>query len=303
MVYDFGGIYDYLEDIHFPKAGAGQFPPWVSQPWYWWMERQTPTYFSYLAPPEWGDGWAARELLPIIRILPIDTQKEVPTEPVGATGLDDAADTYVKRWDAKNPLAVEFFGRINFSDKFFWTVLGRKFPKWASSLDGLATNRPNDPNPPIGPYIEKAVTDYFGRWNSDSAAYRQVANSIPGDGAGWLPLQQHSFNVPFPHPTPREGGSFAGLTKQLDAKKGWFGPIPASAWTNFNILNTQSYAFHYGFGQLDAFEWDLSAWPPRRTSVAQRDGGSKNPPSAISGKWGGGDPFIDFIDHQFLLVG
>src|SRR6185369_3085172 len=123
-------------------------------------------------------------------------------------------------------------------DPFFWRVLGRKFPKWASNLSGLAKSRPTDPNPPIGPYIQKAVEDYFTRWNSDSAAYNAVANGIPPDGGGWNPKASHSFNVPYPNPTAWQGGTFSGLLRQLQQRTHWFGPIPASSWTRFAILFT-----------------------------------------------------------------
>lgn len=302
-VYDFGGIYDYLDDIHFPKSGGAKFPPNTSQPWYYYLLRQTPTYFSYLG-GVWGPGWAARANLPIIKILEADTRHPVPTEPVGATSLEDAADTYVRRWDQNplNPLDVSFFGRMNYADPFFWKVSGKTFPKWASSLGGLARSRPNDPNPPIGPYIEKATTSYFERWNSDSSAYNAVANGIPPDGGGWNPKASHSFAVPYPNPTAWQGGTFSGLQKLIATGKGWFGPIPTSSWTRFAILFTQSYAFTYGFGHLDPAEWDLSTWPPRRTSIQQKDGGSKNRPSIITGNYNGVDPFITFIDHQFPLL-
>lgn len=298
MSYDFGGIFDFLDDIHFPKAGGAKFPPWQSQPYYYFLQEQNPTYFSYLG-GVWGDGWGARHNLPVIKILAADTQKIVPTEVVGHPSLEAAADAYVANWDAGHPLAVESFGRMNPQNKFFWKVLGRKFPGWASNLSGLASSRPNDPNPPIGPYIKKAMDDYFSRWNNDSNAYNQVANTVE---VGWQPLTQHSFAVPFPHPTSAEHGTFAGLAKQLADQTAWFGPLPESAWTRFLIIFTQSYCFSYGFGQLDPSEWDLSAWPPRRTSIRQDQGGSKNRPSTLTGNYSGKDPFIDFIDHQFRLV-
>lgn len=301
-VYDFGGIFDYLEDIHFPHSGGVKFLPWQSQPYYYFLPLQEPTYFSYLS-GVWGSGWAARHNLPVIKILAIDTQPIVPTEVVGHPSLEAAADAYVARWDQGNPLSVESFGRMNPSDRFFWRVLGRKFPSWASNLSGLATSRPNDPNPPIGPYIRKAMEDYFARWNNDSVAYTANASAVPPDGRPWKPLQQHSFAVPFPHPVVREGGNFRSLAKQIGDETAWFGPIPTSAWLDILLIFTQSYAFTYGFGQLDPAEWDLSAWPPRRTSIRQDQGGSGNKPSAISGRYGGKDPFINFIDHQFELVG
>lgn len=299
-LYNYGGPFDFLERIHFPKRGS-RFPPWVSQPYYYFLELQLPTYFSYLG-GVWGSGWAARANLPVIKILAADTQPIVPTTVVGHPSLEAAADTYVRRWDEGHPLAVESFGRINPKDKFFWKVLGMQFPKWAAKLDGLAQHNANSPFPAIGPYMKKAVTKYFTQWDADSNAYTAHSTTVPADGGNFLPVTQHSFKVPFPHPTLKEGGNFRQLNQQIAREEAWFGPIPASAWTNINLINTQSYAFTYGFGQLDPDEWDLSAWPPRRTSIPQREGGSPNPPSAISEKWSGVSPFANFIDHQFDLL-
>lgn len=301
-LYRYGGIYDFLQDVHFPKKKK---PVNVSEPWYWYLERQNPTYFSFLG-NTWGPGWGARHILPVIKILAVDTQPETPTEFVGATSLEDAADTYIQRWDSAGPsgrLDDLFFGRISFGDPFFWKVLGKKFPKWITGFkDGLMKSRVGDPNPPAETYIKNATTLFYQKWNEASRAYSDHSLSVPPDGGGFLPITSHGFAIPFPHPTVKEGGNVSGLLKQLDEQRAWFGPIPQTAWVNINLINTQSYAFTFGFGQLDAKRWDLSTWPPRRTTTLQIHGGTKNPPSAISGRWGGNDPFISFTDHQFPLL-
>lgn len=300
-LYDFGGIYDYLEDIHFPKAGAGKFPPWVSQPWYYYLLDQQPNMFSFCIPKGRGfnvQGWNYAPFRSIDILLEADTQVPVRLPRAGAASLEAAADRYWQTWDQNDRRDPEFFGRINFTNKFFWKTIDHKFPKWATNLDGLAQSRPTDPNPPIGPYIERAVTDYFTRWNNDSLSYNAVSASIPPTGAGWNPLRQDSFAVPF----PPQGLTFRTLAPLLGNGTYWFGPLPPSAWTRFLIFFTQAYCFTYGFGHLDPNEWDLNIWPPRRTSLLIKDGGSGAPPSAKSGRWGGKDPFQDFADHQPELV-
>lgn len=303
-VYEYGGIYDYLADIHFPGALRGKIPQNQSAPWYYFMQVQNPSYFSFLG-GTWGNGWGYRHILPVIKILAADTQPMTPTSNVGSDSLEAAVDSYVKRWDSAGPANAQdpaFFGRMNFGNRFFWKVLGEQYPDWASNFKGLITQRKNDNHRPIGPYIEDAVTKYFDIWNSSTLAYNAQSASIPPSGDPWDPLTNHGYAIPYPHPTVKEGGTFSSLSKSLQNGTAFLGPIPASAWSRFLIIFTQAYGFTYGIGQLDPNEWDQSAWPPRRTSIPQREGGSGKAPSGISGKWGGVDPFQDFPSTQFTLV-
>lgn len=304
MPYDFGWL-DELVDIHFPRHGNGGGNQDISEPWFWFVKLQTPTYFSFLG-QTWGPGWGARMILPVIKILAVDTQPMVPTTPVGYEALEDAADRYVDRWDGRapgGPLDIHAYGRMNFKDTFFWKTLGKKYPAWASNLDTLPSAQPNNVNGAIGPYIEKAVTQFWNQWNTDSLMYNAGANGVgPTDGFISTPFTNNSFALPYPHPIAKEGGAFSKLQKQLTDEKAWFGPIPESAWTNFNTFTTQSYAFTYGFGQLDDSEWDMSRWPPRRSSLLIDKGGSGRPPSGVSGNYNGKDPFATMLRSQLTLV-
>lgn len=299
-IYNYGGIYDYLERIHFPHGAAN--PDNISKPYYFYMEAQTPTYFSFILWHGEPEGWAARHNFPVIKILFIDTQPIVPTTAVGSASLEAAADRYVQTFDAGDPRDRLFYGRMNPQSKFFWKVLGMKYPKWITGLSGLAKSRPGDPNPPAGTYLRKAMTKYLTQWNADSSAYNAYSNAIPPRPDIWNPLATHSFAIPFPHPTAWEGGNFSILGRQIAREEAWFGPIPASAWLRILIIFTQSYAFTYGIGQLDDHSWDLSRFPPRRTNIPQREGGSPRQPSAITGNYNGRDFRQDFFETQFGLI-
>ena len=303
-IYDFGGTYDYLDAIHFPDSGGGRSPPWISEPYFFYLLKQQPTQFSFVIPGGRGfsnKGWNNAPYFSIDILLEIDTQVPRPIPPVGSDSLEAAADRYVETWDAGDRRDPEFFGRMAFTNQQFWASMKRKFPKWATSLNGLAKSRPNDPNPPIGPYIAEAMEDYFQRWNSDSAAYNAQSYALPPlqGSAEWDPLRTHSFHPPFP---PQNLQTFRRLAAALARGEYSFASIPPSAWTRIMIFFTQAYAFSYGYGRLDPFEWDLNRWPPRRTSIPQREGGSGQQPSAISGRWGGKSPFMEYVDHQIDFV-
>lgn len=303
MPYEFGW-FDELVDIHFPRRG-GKKDPNFSNPWFWFVKLQLPTYFSFLG-QTWGPGWGARPILPVIKILAVDTQPMIPTTPVGYTSLEEAADRYVERWDGRaegGPLDIHAYGRFNFKDTFFWKVLGQKYPGWASNLDTRPSSPKGNANGPIGPYIDKSVLLFNTLWNTDANMYNAGANGVgPTEGFISTPFTNSAFALPYPHPIAKEGGGFSALQKQLNQEKAWFGAIPKSAWTNFNTIQTQSYAFTYGIGQLDANEWDMSHWPPRRSSLLQDKGGSGKPPSGISGNFGGKDPFATMLRDQLVLV-
>src|SRR3954470_15090339 len=103
-IYNLGGVHDYLQDIHFPHGA--KFSPDVAKPWYYWLLPAQPLEFSYLA-GVWGDGWAARDIFGVIKILAVDTQPMVKIPRVGNASLEGAADRVVTQWDKNDPLDPE----------------------------------------------------------------------------------------------------------------------------------------------------------------------------------------------------
>lgn len=301
-LYDYGGIFDFLEDIHFPN-GAGRRKNLISKPWFFWLPVQQPMAFSFLA-NTWGPGWVYRANRSVIKILAVDSQPIVPLSAVGNDTLEGAMDRVVTQYDRGDPLDPEFAGRFNFSNRFFWKVINRQFPKWATNVATLPTQKPGDiQHRPIADYIDDAVKDFMGRWNGSSLAYNSNSASIPADLGGALQggedsaafdvLHSHSFAIPFPD----RNLTFRQLGRVIAQEKAWFGPIPDTAWFPEFLILTQAYSYVYSAGQLDDTEWDMSRWPPRRTSIPQREGGSPRAPSAISGNYNGLST-QQFPDHQ-----
>lgn len=307
-VYPYGGIFDYLQDIHFPEEQPTNIPN-VSKPWFWFHNVQQPLYFSTITPlainppsPDGRSGMVSRPYLPVIKLLAIDTQPIIRVNPTGFSSVVDAADQYVKGWDkngSRPDFSPEWFGRWDFGNKFMWQVLGQRFPDWVSGLQtGKYTSNPKSPFPPVGPYFEDALKSYKNKWNNDALAYNAVANAVAGEDffTPWRgPL---SFAVGYP---PLNLGAI-GIGRVLapplvPPRSYWFGAVPGSAYIRILQITTQAYSFTFDIGQLDDTEWDLSSWPPRRTSILPQDGGSQFPPSATSGNYNCFSPFQSFYDH------
>lgn len=314
MPYQYGGIFDYLQDIHFPHHGQTKIPN-IAKPWFWYHNFQQPLYFSTITPlaidppsPDGRAGMVTRAYLPVIKLLAIDTQPIVKVNPTGWHSLEEAADAYVAGWDAArsdkpkgvSDFSPEWFGRWDFNNKFMWKVLGQPFPKWATGLQtGLYTSNPKSSYPPIGPYVDKAIHTYMNKWNNDALAYNAVANAV-GENDFFTPWRGPlSFAVPYP--PPGAGAIGIGVLLRKTGPDGlpiyWFGAVPPSAYIRILQITTQAYSFTFNVGQLDDNEWDLSQWPPRRTSIPQRAGGSGQPPSALSHNYHCFSPFQSFYDH------
>src|SRR6266699_1986646 len=144
----FFGFPDVLVNIHFPRKGLNASE---SLPWYWWLgPPEQPYYFQYIGSEAGGNGWQRTQNAPMIKILHADTQRLQPTPVLGFSTLENAIDKGAQ--DAA-------WGRFQFTEKFFWKVLGKKKPQF-QSIQGRPTvvNQPNSrPQKPIARQISDAV--------------------------------------------------------------------------------------------------------------------------------------------------
>jgi len=285
--YDFGWP-DELVGIHFPRgrddAGKKKPDPNASDPWFYFLIRQTPTYFQYIGSQLGGKGWQCDRFLPVIRILPIDTQVMTPTTEVGFGSLEEAID----RTNAGEPISQDAWGRFRFTNRFFWDVLGRQYPTWASFSNGLPKSPPNSPHRPIGPYIKAAATDWYDRWSRDRNVFNNFCNTVTGGGSYGM-IGAGSFALPFP-PAGTPLPVISAHPEQY-----YFGAIPPFAIFQQGqaLIWKQSFSFQYAIAQLDSHEWNMNRFPPRRTDRIDGPFGANNiklpggSPSHHTGKFGG----------------
>lgn len=270
---------DALVDIHFPRGGL---PGNSSEPWYYYITRQTPKYFQYLS-PSFGHGWQSDHFLPVIKILPIDTQPLVPTTEVGFGSLEEA----IAATNAGAPISQDAWGRFNFKDAFFWKVMGLKPPGWADFSNGLPKNKPGDANHrAINLYIGETVKKWRTNWQAEATGFNAMTDAVDGLGS----YGQYGAG-PFALPVPGLGVRTAHLPDiQATAGEWYFGA------TNPYILFQRGYAafwkqpfaFKYEIAQLSSSKWDMNVFPPRDTTLGPFEPGSTTkPPSSISGKFNG----------------
>jgi hypothetical protein len=255
--------------IHFPKSESTT----TAKPWFWWFNRQQPMSFVYLAPPKWGVGWMRLPIRPVIKILQIDTQPEIPLDPYGFTSLIDAI---------KNGDPDAEWGRFNFTNDLFWELVkgndvqNTGMPKTKPLFNmskGLVKARDSKTN--IKAIIEKAARQFEADWSGDAGDYNLNAASNllnptdPNAAAGFHYSHVHGrFAVEQPDgPT----ASFAGLSQQLgafhlplplDPNARFLSALPLSACFNFNTITTAAYAYTINVGQLDDRVWNMSVFPP-----------------------------------------
>lgn len=279
-IYDFGWP-EELVDIHFPHGQAKN----KSYPWYWFLTRQTPRYFQYIAPQLGGHGWQCEEFLPVIKILPIDTQPLVPTSEVGFGSIEEA----VTRTNNGEPLSMDSWGRFIFGPKgggiarFFWPVIGKKMPEF--SVDkGVPTQKANSTSRPINATIKEAVQLWRDDWNSNANMFNGATQGVSGNGqytvigSGAFAIKIPRPNIPLPELSATNG-------------KWYFGPIPPTYIfeTGYALFWKQAWGFSMGIAQLDPDQWDMSVFPPKDTTITDptNPGFTPRPPSSISKNYGG----------------
>lgn len=256
------GFPDVLVRINFPEGGPSQ-----ARPWYWFFPRQRPSYFSFLAPQGgWGPGWVCKPIFGVIKILPIDTQPEIPVPPVGFTTLEGSIDNGVPNGN---------FGRFQFTEDFFWRLIGVHKPIFEVHA-GLPTSR--YPKGNIGKVINDAVKLWKNDWNLTAQSFNGSAQSVGGDGSyGGV---SSAFALPLPPPNssiPVIQNIFQDI---------FFGPVPPTYVfeTGMAGITKQGYGFTIDIGQLDPRSWDMSRFPPIRVEPG-RLGVPES--SALSGDFGG----------------
>lgn len=283
---------DELVDIHFPKRGL---PKDVSLPWYYYLTQQTPTFFQYIGtqanPP--GRGWQCTPNLPIIKILPIDTQKLTPTSQVGFSSIEEA----VRRTNDGEPISQDAWGRFNFKNSFFWKVMGLKPPTWASFKTGLPFNPIKAQFPPVDQYIGNAVNDWRNRWNREADQFNSMTLRVdPNGGYGAYGPGLYAL------PVPGVGYStFPAQKLQELAGQFYFGAIPP--FVTFErgqaLIFKQSFAFQYEIAQLDPAVWDMNVFPPQDATAVDYE----KPPTAVSGLANGYNPNIAFPLGPPIIAG
>jgi hypothetical protein len=277
------GIYDFAWTewpiaIHFPKKNR-RVTPGIVQPWFWYLKQQTPQYFVFLAPQGgWGVGWERRQLLPIIKILPIDTQPERPTSQVGFGSLEEAID----RTNAGEPISQDAWGRFYWAgpqaDKWWWKVVDGRDPQDAAGTDGglpeytIKKGCPTQPfrnGLPVGKDItqtfKEAVEKWRTNWNNGAGRFNAAAAGVsPGGRYTCILPDNGGFEVPGPNP----GESFPDLIKKL-GKEQYAGAVPLTEvlFPGDALIIKQAFAFEYEVAQLDPTEWDFTAFPPKRTTT------------------------------------
>ena len=239
------GAPDVLVGINFPQGKQTG-----SKPWYWYVKKQLPFYFQYIGTQAGGHGWQCTPNLPVIKILPIDTQPIVPTHEVGFTSVEDAID---------NGFPDGTWGRFQFTDDFFWKVLGIKRPEF-SSRKGIPTQTTRTKKTPISTTIKNSVKTWEADWNNGAGQFNAATRAVNGDGTyngGFT----NGFAVAWP-----KGFTLPEL--QAHAGDFYFGAIPPTAVfdTGQAYFWKQAQAFAFGIGQLDDKVWDMSIFPPRRTT-------------------------------------
>lgn len=258
-----------LKAIHFPTSPN----PSQALPWYWWFDRQQPMSFVFLAPPKWGVGWMRLPIFPVIKILQIDTQPEIPLPPYGFKTLEDA----IANGDPDSE-----WGRLDFRNDLFWELVkgndtqNKGMPKTKplfNQSNGLIQARDSKTN--INKTIQTAAKQFEADWDGDAGDYNHNAATNllnptdPGAASGFHYTHVHGrFAVEQPDgPT----ATFAGFAQQLGAfhlplplsnNARFLGALPISACFNFNTITTAAYAYTIKVGQLDPKKWNMSVFPP-----------------------------------------
>lgn len=255
MPYSFG-FPDVLVDIHFPHDNQGS-PLNESLPWFWWLSPpERPFYFQYIGtqakPP--GRGWQRTQNAPMIKILPIDTQVLQPTPVLGFKTLENAIDLGAPD---------QAYGRFQFTDPFFWKVMGVKRIPDFTVVQGRPTG-PSKQKPPISTVIKNNVTKWKNQWNFGASDFnKKAAAPLPSlvDGVAYeFPSTQ--FAVPLPTST-----NIPTLAQQAQEGAFYLGPIPGGFWFLGGAVEIykQAYSFHMNVGQLSFENWRMDVFPPQRT--------------------------------------
>jgi hypothetical protein len=238
------GFPDVLVGINFPEAN-------FSLPWYWYIPTQTASLWSFLGPPTWGPGWVWKSIVPVIKILPIDTQPEVPLKPIGYSSLQNAI------LNGGTPDAN--FGRFRFTNAFFWKTLGIPKPVF-SSPNGVPTTVSGQ-GMPIAQVITKTIKQWSQTWNSTAASFNKAASGVTAN-TGDYKIISSGFKVPLPPPN----------TPVLDAQKlindgaAFYGPLPETYIfeTGQALVTKSGWASPIAIDQLPDQTWDMSVFPPRK---------------------------------------
>lgn len=233
--------------IHFPTKPQDQTNS--STPWYWYFDFQQPQYFSFLF-----KGWLRLPDFTIIKILQIDPRQPIPVPPVGFNSLEQAVR-------AGNPDVT--FGRFDFKDDRFWTLIGSPKPKF-NEVRGKIEARDTKTN--INAIIKKAVQGFGTSWNGEANTYNKIAAGVGANGFHY-PGQPSLFKLPLPDGPPTTVSRFnSQLSGFLSTPPGsgaaFLGPVPSSAFFNINTNTTQAYAFTLKVAQLDPRAWNMGVFPP-----------------------------------------
>jgi hypothetical protein len=212
-------------------------------------------------------------IFPVIKILQIDTQPEIPMPPYGFDSLEDAV---------KNGDPDAEWGRFNFTNDLFWELIksndvqnqgGPKKKPAFNMVKGLVKARDSQTN--INKSIGDAAHLFETDWSGDAADYNHNAAtnllnpSDPAAAAGFHYSHIHGrFAVEQPDgPT----ATFAGFAQQIGAfhlplplsnNARFLSALPVSACFNFNTITTDAYAYTIKVGQLDDKKWNMSVFPP-----------------------------------------
>lgn len=258
------GMPERLVAIHFPAA---QNQPNTSNPWYWWIDRVQPSYFSYLAPPFWGRGWTRQKTFTIIKILPIDTQVPTPTPFVGFSTIEAAAL-------GGNG---DVFGRFDEREDKFWDLITgqggvpHQKPKFNVVKGQIQTRAGDSTN--INALVKNAINRFHDNFDVLANGYNQAAAGVAPAGFHYNG-QKSPFNFPLPDGQPTTVGRFQqqldGFVKGPPYLQGaaYIGPISGTAFFNINTFTTQAQAFTISVGQLDPNKWNMAVFPPVQASNA-----------------------------------
>lgn len=265
------GMPESLLRIHFPGEQKT-----TSNPWYWYVTRQRPQYFSFLF-----SEWVRLPVFPVIKILHIDTQPLIPTPPVGYTSVENA----IKAGAPPGPV----FGRFDERDQKFWDLIVRRddlsrnqdFPFRGKPKFNVVKGqiKARDGKTNINKIIRTAIQQFNKNFNTLANEYNDIAANVAPSGFHY-PGQRSPFNIPLPDGPPTTLSHFAA---QLDAFLGgppylqsaaYLGPISGTAFFNINTFTTQAYSFTINVGQLDPKKWNMSVFPPLDATIIGNGAGS-----------------------------
>jgi hypothetical protein len=295
-VYREFGMPDRIVRIHFPTDKFSK-----SKPWFWWITPQTPYYFSFLV-GKWGPGWVRRQTFGLIRILPADSQVEVPVPQVGFKTLEDAVRN-------GNPDVV--WGRLNFTSDYFWNTIKNLHDGGDNShgldhkppfdvIRGVPTNRTSTPNTvPIAKTITQAVNLWKADWLKTAGFWNTACAEIDVL-SGFVAFPNTAFSLPLP---TVENVSI--LEAELTPPESiYYGPVPPAfthgqdTQTLFPQFFITPYSFTINIGQLDDKKWNMSVYPPLDSTII-----GNGTASIISKDYGGYSQNIDFPTAGILLTG